>query len=185
MQPNNIPPPIDVQRPMPAEQKPKRPTSHVFVIGFLSFMTVGFAIFLLDLANGRSGASSSFRQNWLVIVFLGGGAFALSCLIVGGRHRWAYYVTSGLLGLWALRGLNTAITYAWLFASGKRPASTPYYHLAERHKPLVEQQQITPARALLIAAVVTFIVWLFLRFTFSRASRNYFQLKKRTTNDPA
>ena len=32
---------------------------------------------------------------------------------------------------------------------------------------------------------LAFIVWLFVRFTFSRESRNYFQLKKTSANDPA
>jgi hypothetical protein len=171
MQTNNIPPLIDVQ---PEGQKPKRPTSHIFVIGLLSFMTAGFVFSLVDLATGgQSGAS--MKQNWVGTACLTGGAFALFCLVVGGRHRWAYYVTSGLLGLWAIRGVDTVIVYAWLLASGKVPIRWSYFDIAE--------QRVSLARELIIAAIVAFVIWLFVRFTFSRESRSYFQLKKKSGID--
>jgi hypothetical protein len=161
---------------MTGQQNPKRPATHVFVIGFLSLMTAGFVFSLVGLASGSSGGSlRQLRQDWVVTACLTGGAFALFCLVAGGRHRWAYYVTSGILGLWAIRGVNTVTAYAWLLASGKVPMRWSFMDIAE--------QRVSLAKELIMAAILAFVIWLFVRFTFSHESRSYFQLKKKTDND--
>jgi hypothetical protein len=176
MKTNNIPPLIDVQPPTTEQQKPKRPVSHGFVIGLLSLMTAEFAIILFSLATGRSELSlRQLRQVWVPDALFTGGAFALFCLVVGGRHRWAYYVTSGVLGLWALRGVQTVNVYAWILASAKGPIKWSFLDIAE--------QKVSLASEVIVGAIVAFVIYLFVRFTFSRESRSYFQLKKKTGNE--
>jgi hypothetical protein len=80
-----------------------------------------------------------------------------------------------MLGLLALRGINTLIVYAWVLASAKGPVRWSYLDIAE--------QRVSLAREVIVAAIVAFVIWLFVRFTFSRESRSYFQFKKRTGND--
>jgi hypothetical protein len=169
---------------MTEEQKPKRPAAHVWVIGLLSFMTAGFVITLVGVATGRSSGSLNFRQNWLPLAFLSAAAFALFCLIVGGRHRWAYYITSRILGIWTLRGIYNVLVYAWLLAFGKRPLNINYFHFSERGQPFYVQQLMFIANYLAMPATVALIVWVFVRFTFTRESRSYFQFKKSAGNDP-
>src|SRR5690348_8239136 len=160
----NIPPPIAVQSPTAEQQKPKRPVTHIFVIGLLSFMTAGFVIMLFGLASGQSAMNlRQLAHYWVAIVCLTGGALALFCLVVGGRHRWAYYVTSGVLGLWALRGIDTVIAYARVLASGKVLIRWSYLDIAE--------PGVSLARSLVVAAIVAFVIYLFVRFTFTRESR--------------
>jgi hypothetical protein len=180
MQTSNIPPPIAVQPPTAGLQKPRRPLSHNFVICYLCLLTATWAIILVMVVSGRSGAS--FKLYWLPITFLTGAAFALFCLLVGGRHRWAYYVTSVVTGVWTLHGVYKMIANIWLFASGTGPITAPYFHLAERHRPYSNWQLLAIAQQLIAAAVAGALVWLFVQFTFGAESRGYFQLKKRTGN---
>ena len=164
---------------MPEAEKLKRPAAHRWAIGLLCFMTVTSVIFLTDSSTARGGANST--RYWIGLACLCGSLFTLFCLVVGGRHRWAYYVTSGVLGIWALRGICNLFLFAWLFAFGKRPAFTIYSHPERVNPSLV--RVATLSSYVIIPLMIALTVWLFVRFTFSRESRSYFQLKKKTGND--
>src|SRR5258708_2709591 len=157
---------------MPESEKLKRPASHRWAIGIFAFTTAAFVIFLIDAIAGRSGASP--RRYWLPIAFLSVGALALFSLIFGGRQKWAYYVTSASLATWAVRAIYTSSLYAYNLVCHGPPLGIPYFHLLERDKPFVVQQHMTLARQIMVLVVTGLTLWLFLRFTIGRQSRNYF-----------
>ena len=139
-------------------------------------MTAGFVVMLVDLFRGRSGASPS--PYWSLIVILSVGALALIALVLGGRHRWAYYVCSGALAIWSARAVYTLLWYLRHFITRGSSISTPYFHLAERDQPLVVQQDVPVARQLLMVVALGLLIWLFTKFAFGRASRSYFGFDK-------
>lgn len=167
---------------MPETVKLKRPSAHRWVIGFLCIMTVAFISNLADAATGRTG--ESLRQIWRNLAFSSGGAFALFCLIVGGRHRWAYYVTSGVLGVWTLRKIYHLLLVAWLLAFGKKPLNVNIFHFDARDQPFYSQQLMSIVNHLALPASLALIGWMFFRFTFTRESRSYFQFRKRAVDIP-
>jgi hypothetical protein len=152
--------------------KQKRPTSHRWAIGLFAFMTAGFAIFLMDMFRGRSGVAPG--PYWSPIVILSVGAIAFAALVLGGRQRWAYYISSGALAVWAGRGVYTLLWYVYYFFVRGDSVSTPYFHLAERQRQFVVQQQVSMGKQLLIAVMVGLLIWLFVRFTFGHPSRRYY-----------
>jgi hypothetical protein len=166
---------------MPEPVNLKRPSAHRWVIGLLCVTIVASVIVLSDIPTGRAGAS--WRQYWREIALLSASAFALFCLIVGGRHRWAYYITSGLLGIYAFRGICNLLLYAWLLAFGKRPLNINHFQFSQHGQPFYVQQVMFVTNYLGTPLVVAFFVWMFIRFTFTRESRSYFQFKKSTGND--
>lgn len=135
-------------------------------------MTAGFVVMLLDLFRGRSGASPG--PYWSVILILSAGALALVALVIGGRQRWAYYVASGALAIWSVRGVYTVLWYLYYFVTRGSSVSIPYFHLAERDQPLVVQQGVPIAKQLMIVVMAGLMIWLFRRFAFGRASRRYY-----------
>jgi hypothetical protein len=173
---------------MPEAEKLKRPAAHRWVIGLLCFMMAASVIFLTDSSTGRGGANST--RYWIVLAVLCGCLFTLFCLIVGGRHRWAYYVTSGFLGILAIRGVYSLIQFLWLFAIGKSPGHTlfpqnaAFSQLTASVRPFFVQQVMFFSYQLIMPGIVGLFVWTFMRFTFTHESRSYFQFKKCARNDP-
>jgi len=173
---------------MPEAEKRKRPAAHRWVIALLCFLMVGLLLYLADGPAGLHGVS--LRQYWLVLAYFCGGLFVLFCLIVGGRHRWAYNVTSGFLGILALRAVYSLAQCLWLFALGKSPGNLPFpqnaafLQFAARVRPFSLQQVVFFSSQLITPAMVGLTVWLFIRFTYTAESRSYFQFEKRVGNDP-
>ena len=52
--------------------------------------------------------------------------------------------------------------------------STPYFHIAERDKPFVVQQQESFGRQFFLVVALGLFIWLFIRFAFGRPSRSYY-----------
>lgn len=167
---------------MPENGKLKRPTSHRWAIAILGFVTAGFAIFLIDLFTGRSGVSP--KQYWSLLAILSVGALAFLSLVFGGSRRWAYYVSAVSLGIWVARSLYTLSIYVYHFTvGGGGPVSKPYFHLAERDKTFVIQEDMPLSRQFMLVVIVGLWVWLFIRFTFGRPSRSYYGLPDREKSD--
>lgn len=141
-------------------------------MGIFGFMTAGFAILLLGLLRGRSGVTPS--PYWSQILILTIGALALGSLVLGGRRRWAYYVCSGALAVWSVRGVYTLGWYLYYFITRGGSVSTPFFHLAERDQPFVVQQHVPLGKQFLLAVMVGLLIWLFTRFAFGRPSRRYY-----------
>ncbi|MDB6123588.1 MAG: hypothetical protein JWQ71_2581 [Pedosphaera sp.] len=160
---------------MPENAKLKRPASHRWTIGITAFMTIGFVLFLINIIMGRSGATSTIRQYWPVMAFLSFCALALLSLLFGGRQKWAYYVTSAFLAIWAFRGVYTSFLYAYYFIFTTSPLNTPYFHLAEQNQPFVVQQHVSGVKQIMVAVAAGLLIWLFLRFAIGRQSRSYYQ----------
>ena len=152
--------------------KDKRPASHRWAIGLYGFMTAGFVIFLINAMAGRSGAG--LAQNWYPVLVLSVGVVALVALVLAGREKWGYYVASASLAVWTIRAVYTSCWYVHHLLFSGTPTVTPYFNLVEGHKPFVVPQQMSPARQVLIFALTGLLVWLFIRFTFGRPSRNYY-----------
>jgi hypothetical protein len=155
------------------KSKLKRPASHRWAIAISAFMTLGFVVFLFDVINGRSGSTPS--QYWPQISVFSFFALAFCCLLFGGRRKWAYYVTSALLACYSLRVIYSCLWYVCYFLTDKAPLSLPYFHLAERDQTFAVQQTIPAAKQILTFVAAGFVVWLCLRFTIGRPSRNYYQ----------
>ncbi len=158
---------------MPQSKKNKRPASHRWAIGILAFMTVHFVVFLNDVITGRSGASP--KQHVLVFAFFGVGALALFSLVLGRRKRWAYYVTSGSLAIWAGQAIYAASLLAYHILVNGGPLIAPYFYLSQRDKPFVVEEHFTMSRQVLVIVAVGLLVWLFIRFTFGHPSRSYYK----------
>ena len=147
----------------------KRPASHRWAIGLFGFMTAGFAIFLLDLLRGRSGAAPGSYLSQIFILTV--GAVGLVALVFGKRRRWAYYVGSGALAIWSARGAYSLVLYFHYFVTNGGSISTPYFNLAERDQPFVVQENIPLGQLLLMPMMFGLLIWLFTRFAFGRPSR--------------
>ena len=134
-------------------------------------MTAGFIVLLIGLFSGRSGASP--QPYWVPLAILAVGAVGLVALVLGRRQQWAYYVAVGSLGIWVCRFVYTMCVRAYYLFSGGS-SITPYFHLAQRDKPFIVQQQESLGRQSLMIVFLTFFIWLFIRFAFGRPSRSYY-----------
>jgi hypothetical protein len=149
----------------------KRPASHRWAIGIFGFMTVGYAVFLLDIFRGRDGATLS--PYWERVAFLSVGAIAFVALIFG-RRKWAYYVASWALAIWSARGFFSFLQYAHYFVVHGDLGWGPHFHLAERDQPFVESQKIPVSELPLMGLAIGLLIWLFVRFAFGIPSRRYY-----------
>ena len=153
----------------------KRPVSHRWAIGVLAIVTTIFVIFSIDVITGRSGVS--LRQNWRPIATLSLSATVLLSIVLGRRQHWAYFVTSGLLLTWIVRGFHTIYNDTRDIIFNGSSASTTYVHLVLRDKPLVVQERISIPDYILMVALLGLLVWIFVCFTFGRPSRSYYRFR--------
>ncbi len=156
----------------PSYEKVRRPASHRWAIGIFSVMTLPFVILMVDVFSGRSGATP--KQYSLILAFLSVGTIALFCLVLGGRRRWVYYVSSCSLAVWAARATYVLSLHIYYFLVGAPSVRIPYFHLLQRDKPLAVEQTVAIGRQISLAIGVGLLVLLFVRFTFGRPSRHYF-----------
>jgi hypothetical protein len=151
----------------------KRPQSHYWVIGIFGFITLGAAIFISELLIG--GSSISLGSSWdRVLVFLMGG-LAVFSLLLGGRRRWVYYISSVALVVWLLRLFYTWLWYFERFLSGGGTISAPDIHMFEQGQPLVTHHDLHIGRQFLFESIgIALFVWLLVRFISGKPSRRFF-----------
>lgn len=134
-------------------------------------MTLGFAVLTIDLFSGRSDANPSrYAALLLMLSFF---PLTLLSLLFGRRRKWVYYFAAVMLGLFVCRALYSSSLYVYWMLH-KHPVSQPYFHLAERDKPLVVNQEMPVVQQMLVPLATGLLIWLFVRFTFGRPSRNHF-----------
>ena len=71
---------------------------------------------------------------------------------------------------------------AYLLFRG-RSVFIPYFHLAERGKPFVVQQQESLGKQVWMVVSLGLLIWLFLRVTFGQPSRSYYGFYDADKND--
>lgn len=151
-------------------QNVKRPASHRWAIGILGFISCGFIVILIDLLRGRSGATFAQYSSELIILSM---CFLTFCsLVIGGQRIAAYYTTAVGLGALSVRAIYVLGLYARIYLKGHVTSHT-YFHIAERGRPLAEQQA-SAAIPFGVPVMTCLFILLFCRFAFGRQSRSYF-----------
>jgi hypothetical protein len=151
--------------------KTKRPASHRWLIGICVFMTLGFAVLLIDVFSGRSGVHPS--SYWPLMAMLSFFPLTLFAVFLGRRQKWVYYFAAVMLAILGCRALYVSSLHVYSIYK-KSPVVTPYFHLAQREKPLVVNQEVPVVKQILIPVATGFLILLFFRFTFGRQSLSYY-----------